>query len=658
MRNYKGKNIELLAPAGNFEIFESVVTSKCDAIYLGGQAFNMRMIRKGFNFTDDELIRASDLAHENRKKIYITVNNLIEEDQLDQLKAYLRFLDEKVKPDALIVQDMAVLQLVKEMGLGLELHASVMMNVHNLDMIRLLEKEGVTRVVLSREMSFEAVRRLSENTQVELEYFTHGDMCITHGSQCYYSSLLFGMSSNRGRCLKPCRWWFNTGSDSEQEERAFPLAVKDLSLYRHLPEMLEAGVNTFKIEGRMREKGFITELVNLYGEALDTYIENPVGYDSSTGYAQIENTKKRDLSVGYAFGNPGKQNLNTRHEGTGKFYSTGKMFSTPTPEKEIDESDQLNIENALSKYSHGPVDSQKISVKVQTLSQAETAIALGVDRIYLAGDVYAPNQPFTVSQVQAVKNKMSAHQEIYVTSPRMMDEVQAAQFAEDLKHFQGLVDGILVTQMGVLAQCENAVQKSSGVLEGEEALEVSKTTEATEAYRRWPLAGDYSLNVYNSASQQWYAEHGLDTVTASIEMNAAQLGALTEVSRKDAVQNRAESLAKEPCGLELIVYGRLTSMYFDHDFFKAQGTAGDVCRLSNEAGIYEIYRDQFGKTHLLTTHTLNLLPILKTIRTMNVDMLRIEAQLMSPEELAAVITALKGDMPFTREKQTFGALRF
>lgn len=658
MRNFKGKNIELLGPAGNFEIFESVVMSKCDAIYLGGQAFNMRMIRKGFNFTDDELIRASDLAHENGKKIYITVNNLIEEDQLDQLKVYLGFLDEKVKPDALIVQDMAVLQLVKEMELNLELHASVMMNVHNLDMIHLLEKEGVTRVVLSREMSLETVKELGERTHVEFEYFTHGDMCITHGSQCYYSSLLFGMSSNRGRCLKPCRWWFNTGSGSEQEERAFPLAVKDLALYRHLPEMIEAGVNTFKIEGRMREKGFITELVNLYGEALDRYIDNPAAYDSGAGYAYIENTKKRDLSVGYAFGNPGKKNLNTRHEGTGKFYSTGKMFSTPTAEKEIDAADQLRIEKVLNTYSHDGVGSQKISVKVQTVEQAKRAIELGVDRVYLAGDVYAPNQPFTVSQVQALKSRLNAHQEIYVTTPRMMDETQTAQFTEDLKQYEGLADGILVTQMGVLAQCENRTGINSGNTEGADVIDASKTIEVTEASRKWPLAGDYSLNVYNSESKRWYAEHGLDTITASIEMNASQLGALTGSFTGNAAQAASGKFEKEASGLELIVYGRLTSMYFDHDFFEALNTTGDVCLLTNEAGVYEIYRDQFKKTHLLTTHTLNLLPIIKTIRKLNVDMLRIEAQLMTTEELTTVVSALKNDMPFITEKQTFGALRF
>jgi len=613
MRSFDGKQVELLAPAGNFEIFESIVHSKCDAIYLGGQAFNMRMIRKGFNFSDDELVQAAKMAHQNDKKLYITVNNLIDEDQLDDLKTYLKFLDEKVCPDALIVQDMAVLQLIKTMGLGLEVHSSVMMNVHNLDMIKLLEQEGVTRVVLSREMSLEEVHFISERTDVELEYFTHGDMCIAHGSQCYYSSLLFGMSSNRGRCLKPCRWWFDTGNGKKE----FPLAVKDLSLYRHLPQMIEAGVGTFKIEGRMREKGFITDLVNMYGDALDRYIKDPTNYNAYGDYDRIYETRKRELSTAYAFGNPGSDNINTLHEGTGKFYSTGKMFSIPTPEKNIDDVDQLKIENILSEYKTvkkipGNI-SKKISVKVQNMDQAQAAIDLGVDRVYLAGDIYYPQRPFDVNQIRSLKNSMKTHQELFVTTPRMMNETQKQAFAEEMDNYKDIVDGILITQMGALSFNET-----------------------------WKLAGDYTLNIYNSEAKTWYDEHGLGSATSSIEMTASQLGKLSSKSSD----------------LELVVYGQLASMYFEHDFFDVLDEKGDVCEIKNEAGVYTLLKDQYNKTHLLTTHSLNLLPVMDQIRSLNIDIFRIEAQSMSTEELEGVIKALKEGRDYKGEQQTFGALRF
>lgn len=527
-----------------------------------------------------------------------------------------------MKPDALIVQDMAVLQIIKSMGLNLEIHSSVMMNVHNLDMIRLLENEGVTRVVLSREMSLDEVKFISERTHVELEYFTHGDMCITHGSQCYYSSLLFGMSSNRGRCLKPCRWWF----DTEKTERDFPLAVKDLSLYRHLPEMIDAGVNTFKIEGRMREKAFITDLVNLYGDALDAYIESPETYNSQGGYVQIENGRKRNLSTGYAFGKPGSENINTRHEGTGKFYSTGKMFSVPTSEKAMDAEDIEKVQARLQAYvdnekvSTTDADSikhkQKLSVRVQTFEQAEKAIQMGVDRVYLAGDVYMPNKPFTPHEIKTLKSMTNLDQEVFITSPRMMNEIQSEDFAKSLDQIGSMVDGVLITQMGVLRR-----------LKGHEPLK---------------RAGDYSLNTYNSLSKKWYEEHGIESTAVSIEMNADQLGALSKNSE----------------GIELLVYGNLNSMYFEHDFFEALDIEGDICQLKNEAGVFKIYKDQFGKTHLLTTHVLNLLPLMKTIHNLNIEMVRIEAQLMTAAELEAVISAVQNNETYMGEMQTLGALRF
>lgn len=616
MRSFRGKIVELLAPAGNFEIFESIVQSKCDAVYLGGQAFNMRMIRKGFNFTNEELVAARQLAHEKGKKLYITVNNLIEEGQLEDLKTYLKFLAADVQPDALIVQDMAVVKLIGDLGLNLEIHASVMMNVHNLDMIKVLEKEGVTRVVLSREMTLEQVRAISGQTDVELEYFTHGDMCIAHGSQCYYSAMLFGMSSNRGRCLKPCRWWF----DTEQAKRDFPLAVKDLSLYSHLPELLEAGVHSLKIEGRMREKGFITNLINWYGDALDAYIADPKVY-APKDMDKIEETKKRELSAGYAFGKPGASNINTLNEGTGKFYSTGKMFSTPTAEREIEEGDRRRIAGALDAHALTEPNQKKLSVKVQTMDQAQAAIRNGADRIYLAGDVYLPNVPLSGEHVKGLRASMSEGQELFLTTPRMMDEAQKTEFAERVEAMRDSIDGILIAQMGAI--CLKSIgNDGSG--------------------KNLRLVGDYSLNVYNSEAAKWYKNHGLESVTASLELSAGQLGAMSV----------------EAEGLELVVYGQLPAMYFEHDFFEALGESGTQLKLSNEAGTYTILKDQFDRTHLLTTRKLNLTPVMDGMGRLGVDTLRIEAQLMETEEIEAVIKAIRSGTATREDQGTFGALRF
>lgn len=204
-RYFNGREVELLAPAGTFEIFKEVIQSRCDAVYFGGPVLNMRMMRKGYNLTHEEIVEALDIAHRLDKKVYITVNNLFSEEDVEEAREYLRFLD-GARPDALIVQDMAVLELIREMELNLPIHSSVMMNVHNLEMIFALRDLGVTRVVTSREMDLQTAKLLGQRSGMELEYFIHGDMCSVHGANCYFSSHVFGMSSNRGKCMKPCRW--------------------------------------------------------------------------------------------------------------------------------------------------------------------------------------------------------------------------------------------------------------------------------------------------------------------------------------------------------------------------------------------------------------------------------------------------------------------
>ncbi|MDZ7548232.1 peptidase U32 family protein, partial [Clostridium perfringens] len=182
---FNNQEVELLGPAGNYEIFKEVIKSGADAVYLGGKIFNMRLHRKDFNFTNEELEEAINLAHSLNKKVYITVNNLLSSEDLLQAEEYLRFL-EKIKPDALIVQDMSVVKLIKDLGLNLNIHSSVMMNVHNFETIKKLHELGITRVVVSRDIDLNTVKQFSKKTNMEFEYFVHGDMCVAHGSQCLY----------------------------------------------------------------------------------------------------------------------------------------------------------------------------------------------------------------------------------------------------------------------------------------------------------------------------------------------------------------------------------------------------------------------------------------------------------------------------------------
>ena len=163
-------------------------------------------MRKGFNFSNEEIIEALKMAHDVDKKVYVTVNNMLNDNEINEATEYLHFLN-NVGVDGIIVQDLGVLQICKEQNFNnFEIHSSVMMNVHNIEFVKALQEFGVTRVVLSREMDLQTAKHLQNQTNIETEYFIHGDMCIANGANCYYSTIVLGNSSNRGRCFKPCRW--------------------------------------------------------------------------------------------------------------------------------------------------------------------------------------------------------------------------------------------------------------------------------------------------------------------------------------------------------------------------------------------------------------------------------------------------------------------
>ena len=199
------------------------------------------------------LKKAIAYAHEHDVRLYITLNNLISDEEIPALRKYLAYLNE-IRPDALLVQDFAVLELVHEMGITIPLHTSVMMNTHNEHAIEKLKEYGITRIVVGREMTLSELSLFKERTGIEVEYFMHGDMCISESGQCIHSGVLFGQSGNRGRCLKPCRWAYKlideqTGEVLDQDgPGAYKLALKDMCMYRAIPQLIQAGVFSFKIE--------------------------------------------------------------------------------------------------------------------------------------------------------------------------------------------------------------------------------------------------------------------------------------------------------------------------------------------------------------------------------------------------------------------------
>ncbi|HYF81598.1 MAG TPA: U32 family peptidase [Clostridia bacterium] len=609
-RFFNNKKVELLAPAGTMETFRSVVKANCDAIYLGGKSLNMRMIRKGFNLTDEEIAKAVKMAHDVDKKIYVTVNNMLNEFEIDEAAEYLHFL-ERINTDGIIIQDLGIVQICKEQKLKkLEIHTSVMMNVHNIEFVKALQEYGVSRVVISREMDLKTAKNLQNMTGIETEYFMHGDICAVNGANCYYSSLLWGNSSNRGRCFKPCRWAYKIKKNGYLYPTEYPLAAKDMYMYEHIPELIEACVTSFKIEGRMRETDFIVDLVNTYGEAIDRYIEDPLSYDRKKQAKEMFEKRKRDFTTAYAFGKPGLDFINTRYEGTGKFYSTGKVFSVPSEEPEITPAvltaAQTELSSAKSDSHHRK---HKLSVKVNNYEQAKLCIEAGANRIYISCEVLQPDEFMTIEQLrQLVSIKGST--EIYLAFPQMMDELQFDIIDHYLSKYGNIFDGLLVSNLG-------AIRRYSG---------------------KYKLVTDYNLNIYNHKALDFYKELGVSEFTTSIEAKINELAEFCTL-----VQGK----------LELIVHGPIRVMYLEHNLYDnvnvlqpIEAAANkyvddNVLVMMSDKGENPVYIDQNGRNHLFTSKELCMLPLLPHFSFDNPVDFRIEGQTYSLEELKYIIEIYK-----------------
>ena len=262
------KKVELLSPAGNFKALEGALYAGADAVYLGGDRYGARAYAD--NFTREEIIRGIHLAHVFGKKIYLTVNTLVKEKELGQLYDFLLpFYEAGV--DGVIVQDLGALCFIREHFPNLLLHASTQMTVTGWRGAKLLEQEGVSRIVPARELSLDEIAEMKRHTGVEIEAFIHGAMCYAYSGQCLFSSILGGRSGNRGRCAQPCRLAYRT--EKNQKER-YLLSMRDMCTLEILPELIGAGIDSFKIEGRMKRPEYAAGVTAVYRKYIDRYYGN------------------------------------------------------------------------------------------------------------------------------------------------------------------------------------------------------------------------------------------------------------------------------------------------------------------------------------------------------------------------------------------------
>ena len=305
------KKPELLAPAGNMEKLKMALLYGADAVYLGGKAFGLRAF--GGNFTNEELQEAVDFAHKLGKKIYVTVNIFPHNSDIAKLPAYLTFLNE-IKVDAILVADLGVFTLAKEYAPDVELHISTQANNTNWAAVNAWGELGASRVVLAREMSLEEIKEIREKCSVELEMFVHGAMCISYSGRCLMSNYLTGRDANRGSCAQPCRWNYALVEEKrpgqyfpvlEDERGTYIFNSKDMCLLPYLPDVIASGVDSLKIEGRMKSVHYAASVVKAYREAIDSYFAAPEQFEVKKEWVEeLDKVSHRAYTTGFYYGRP------------------------------------------------------------------------------------------------------------------------------------------------------------------------------------------------------------------------------------------------------------------------------------------------------------------------------------------------------------------
>lgn len=306
------KKVELLAPAGNYESFLGAVHAGADAVYLGGQRFGARAFAD--NFTEEEIIAAIRYAHIYGRKVYLTLNTLVKEREFGEIYGYLKPLYEKGL-DGVIIQDFGILRAVGEWFPDLERHISTQMTVTGEYGAAFLKKLGAVRIVPARELSLKEIRLIKEKTNIEIETFVHGAVCYCYSGQCLFSSILGGRSGNRGRCAQPCRLPYTINNRQEQNKQPqnkqqYPLSLKDMCTIELLPELIAAGIDSFKIEGRMKSPEYTAGVTAVYRKYIDRYYNNPkAAYRVEE--SDMENLRslyiRSEISTGYYHKHNGKE---------------------------------------------------------------------------------------------------------------------------------------------------------------------------------------------------------------------------------------------------------------------------------------------------------------------------------------------------------------
>ena len=374
------RDTELLIPAGSLEVLKTAVIYGADAVYLGGEAFGLRA--KAKNFTNEEIREGIAFAHARGVKVYITANILAHNDDLPGVEAYFEELKE-IRPDALIISDPGVFAIARRVIPDMEIHISTQANNTNYGTYLFWHELGAKRVVSARELSLKEIREIREHIpeDMEIESFIHGAMCISYSGRCLLSNFLVGRDANQGACTHPCRWKYSVVEETrpgeympvyENERGTYIFNSKDLCMIEHIPEMMEAGIDSFKIEGRMKTALYVATVARTYRKAIDDYKKDPALYQANMEWYREEIGKctYREFTTGFYFGKP---------DSTTQIYDNNtyvKNYTYLGTVEEVWEDGTCRIEQK-NKFSVGETieimkpDGRNIPVTVKSITDAE-----------------------------------------------------------------------------------------------------------------------------------------------------------------------------------------------------------------------------------------------------------------------------------------------
>jgi putative protease len=356
------KKIELLAPAGDLEKLKIAIDYGADAVYFGGEMFGLRAGAK--NFSLEAIKEGVDYAHARGKKAHMTLNVFAHNDDIEELERYLQSIKE-IPIDAFIISDPGILMMVKEAIPNAEIHLSTQANTTNFKTAEFWHRQGVKRIVLARELTFQEIRELRRKLpeSLELEAFIQGAMCISYSGRCLLSNFMTERDANRGECAHPCRWKYSLVEEqrpgeyypvTEDERGTYILNSRDLCMIEHIPEIVESGISSAKIEGRMKSIFYVATIVSAYRKAIDAYYDDPKGYIFRPEWlSELKKVSHREFTTGFYFDKPTNKDQNYQTSAYTRDYTfvgLVKSYDEATGLAVIEQRNKMNVGDEIEVF--------------------------------------------------------------------------------------------------------------------------------------------------------------------------------------------------------------------------------------------------------------------------------------------------------------------